>query len=388
MAYPETYQEPYTKYPNRYSDLIKPRLTGTQRDICDIVIRMTYGWHQTSAAISNTVFAKKASKSKQGIIKARKQLEEIGILVVLQEGGGSKTNEYMLDLWYDNPDKSVKASIIRQEEQLLEMENPPSQEEQEDIPEILEAPAIDGPTIFEEPEVEMETPSIKTESSTEQEENTPYEENVLESQPKTEENLNCGIPESQLVESENHTPEDPNSEQEISDTELAANPSSIEDSEPPTSKLSLPPYKEDLSNNISREKKKQTEDPQEKKKAAATVRYRFLSLFPENKADDDWQFFGWVAKEYGLEACLAKLDYMKEHHRQHSIINPKGFFRTALVKDFQPPAFIVAKLKADEVAKHEKERCRRKSEEWRQMTTDFNYGSAAASLQKLLDSLN
>ncbi|MFC1719155.1 replication protein, partial [Candidatus Poribacteria bacterium] len=157
MAYPEPRQEPYTKYPNRYSDLIKPRLTGTQRDICDIVIRMTYGWHQTSAAISNTVFAKKASKSKQGIIKARKQLEEIGILVVLQEGGGSKTNEYMLDLWYDNPDKSVKASIIRQEEQLLEMENPPSQEEQEDILEILETSAIDGPTIFEKPEVEIET---------------------------------------------------------------------------------------------------------------------------------------------------------------------------------------------------------------------------------------
>lgn len=109
---------------------------------------------------------------------------------------------------------------------------------------------------------------------------------------------------------------------------------------------------------------------------------------PKTKADDDWQFFGWVAKEYGLEACLAKLDYMKEHRKQHSITNPKGFFRTALVKDFQPPAFIVAKLKADEAAEREKERCRRKSEEWRQMTTNFNYGSAAVSLQKLLDSLN
>ncbi|MFC1717273.1 hypothetical protein ACFL6S_26670, partial [Candidatus Poribacteria bacterium] len=92
--------------------------------------------------------------------------------------------------------------------------------------------------------------------------------------------------------------------------------------------------------------------------------------------------------EYGLEACLAKLDYMKEHRKQHSITNPKGFFRTALVKDFQPPMFIVAKLKADESAKREKERCRKKSEEWRQITTNFNYGSATASLQKLLDSLN
>ncbi len=58
------------------------------------------------------------------------------------------------------------------------------------------------------------------------------------------------------------------------------------------------------------------------------------------------------------------------------------------MKDFQPPAFIVAKLKADERAKRESERCRKESEEWRQMTAKFNHESAAASLQKLLDSLN
>ncbi len=109
---------------------------------------------------------------------------------------------------------------------------------------------------------------------------------------------------------------------------------------------------------------------------------------PGEQAQMDWSDFGWVAKEYGLEACLAKIDYMKEHRKQHSITNPKGFFRTALVRDFQPPAFIVAKIKADEVAKREKERCRRKREEWRQITTNCNYGSATASLQKLLDSLN
>ena len=63
MAYPEPRQEPYTKYPNRYNDVIKPRLTDTQRDICDVVIRMTYGWHQISAEISNTVFIRKTNKS-------------------------------------------------------------------------------------------------------------------------------------------------------------------------------------------------------------------------------------------------------------------------------------------------------------------------------------
>jgi hypothetical protein len=123
MSYQKAFQEPYTKYPNRYNDLIKPRLTDTQRDVCDVVIRMTYGWHQTSAEISNSMFARKASKSVQGIIYAKKQLEEMGLLVILEKGGGSKTGVYMLDLYYDDPVKSVKASMLRQKEQLLEIEN-------------------------------------------------------------------------------------------------------------------------------------------------------------------------------------------------------------------------------------------------------------------------
>ena len=133
MSYQATNQEPYTKYPNRYNDVIKPLLTDTQRDICDVVIRMTYGWHQTAAEISNSVFVRRTNKSKQGIIKAKKQLQEMGILVVLGKGGGSKTSEYMLDLWYDNPDKSVKASLIRQEEQLQDM-----QAAEELLPELTE----------------------------------------------------------------------------------------------------------------------------------------------------------------------------------------------------------------------------------------------------------
>jgi hypothetical protein len=283
---------------------------------------MTYGWHQTAAEISNSVFVRRTNKSKQGIIKAKKQLQEMGILVVLGKGGGSKTSEYMLDLWYDNPDRSVKASIIRQEEQLQDM-----QIAEEAVPELTE-------------------------------------------------------------------PDTPQEGLQISVSGEAMNADSDSSHVEEGGKLSLPPYKEDLSNSTLGEKEKQTVDTEakeanpEKKKAAATVRYRFLSLFPEAQAEDDWQFFGWLAREYGLEACLGKLDYMKEHRKRHGITNPKGFFRTALARDFQPPAFIMAKLKADERAKREIERCQRESEEWRKMTASFNYELATASLQKLLDSLN
>ena len=114
MSYQEAYQEPYTKYPNRYNDIIKPLLTGTQRDVCDVVIRMTYGWHKTSAEISNSMFAMKANKSVRAVITAKKQLEDMGLLIVLCNGGGLKKGKYMLDLYYDS-DRSVKASMLRQE---------------------------------------------------------------------------------------------------------------------------------------------------------------------------------------------------------------------------------------------------------------------------------
>ena len=78
MSYQEAYQEPYTKYPNRYNDVIKPLLTDTQRDICDVVIRETIGWHRESAAISNTMFRAKTGKSEPAIIRAKKSLEEMG----------------------------------------------------------------------------------------------------------------------------------------------------------------------------------------------------------------------------------------------------------------------------------------------------------------------
>ena len=232
MSYQEAYQEPYTKYPNRYNDVIKPLLTDTQRDVCDVVIRMTYGWHRTSAVIPNSVFAEKASKSIQGIIKAKKQLEDIGLLVVLERGGGSKKGEYMLDLWYDNPDKSVKASILQQEDLLSE--------EQEETSDLLENSTTDEPTISEKLQPELE-------ESIEEAENQFLAESLDEELPARD----------TIGKSESNTPEEPVSDpdypilqSEISDPEAASNPSKMEGFETSTTKLSLPPSIEGNINNI------------------------------------------------------------------------------------------------------------------------------------------
>ena len=170
MVHTTAHQEPYTKYPNRYNDVIKPQLTDTQRDICDVVIRMTYGWHQTSAEISNSTFAAKTGKTVQAIIKAKAQLEEMGLLVVLERGGGSRAGVYMLDLYYDDPEKSVESSTIRQSEQLQELENG-SPSEQEDIPELLENSAAEEPAVTEELQPAESGPSAES-----VEKDLPYEE--------------------------------------------------------------------------------------------------------------------------------------------------------------------------------------------------------------------
>ena len=315
MSYPATHQEPYTQFPNRYNDFIKPRLTDTQRDICDVVIRQTSGWHEPSAPISNAEFMRKTGKSKQGIINGKKQLVEKGLLIVIEQGGGSKKNVYMLDLWYNNPDKSIKGAMLRQEAELLEIANQFPQAAQENIPELAAAPCISEPTIFEEPEVTIETP------------------------PEIEEIPHVDIPEPQVVESENHTPESPPSEQEISHTELPENPVKIEISEPLTSQLSVPPLKECiLSINNIIEEEKQTEsseaEKENQKKAAAAVCSLFRSWGTELEPND-YAFVGWSIKNYGIDAVQQKLDIMKcQRNRGVSFSNPLGWLRSALSRDY------------------------------------------------------
>ena len=192
MSYPATHQEvPYTKFPNRYNDTIKPRLTDTQRDVCDVVIRQTSGWHVPSAPISNAAFMRKTGKSKQGIINAKKQLVEMGLLIVLEQGGGSTKNVYMLDLWYNDPDKSIKVAMLKQKAALLEMVNQLPPLEQEDIPELAVAPSMNEPTTFAEPEAAIETPGTPE---------TPPPPLQMESPPEIEDSPNVDIPEPQVIE--------------------------------------------------------------------------------------------------------------------------------------------------------------------------------------------
>ncbi len=363
MNYQTTHQEPFTQYPNRYTDRIKPKLTDTQRDICDVVIRYTDGYHKTTAEISLSTFIKKTGKTKQGIIKAKKQLKELGLLIELKKGGGANTGVYMLDIYYDIPGRSIGPFPPEQEEQPKEIKN--TMPEQEVFNFELDSSILE-PDVITEDICPEEMPE------------------------------NCQTSIEQLQE-ESHIIEEPISEIATSDEEKsgktdAENSNDMDISGNIGGKQNLPPSIVSTNKDLNL-KEKQTKEQNKKerknpKKAVASVRFKFLSIFPETKAEDDWRFFGWAIKEYGLETCMDKLNYMKEHRKKHRIANPKGFFRFSLEKDYQVPKFISEKIKADKRAELSCQKTKDMIAEMEATKANINYEAGAMALQNIIDMLN
>ena len=183
----------------------------------------------------------------------------------------------------------------------------------------------------------------------------------------------------------------------ISDPTVASEPATIESDELPRGAPDAPPSKDINSiiyiNKTNRDTPAASEDINSTtncdiRKATATVRYEFSSLFPEALEEDDWPLFGWAVKNYGLDTCMSKLEWMREFQKANAISNPKGLFRMSLAKDYQPSAWIAAKMKADRRAELASERSRKELDEWGKHVEDFNFEAATVSLQRLLDALS
>ena len=414
MAYAavsRSHHEPYTMYPNRYNDVIKPELTDTQKDVCDVVIRMTYGWHRNSARISNAAFIAKTGKSEQAIIKAKSQLEQMGLLVVLEHGGGSKTALYMLNLYYDDADGAAKESAQHRAEQI---QQPPVHVLQDDSLDAKVLTQEQQDTADDSKAVEHDTgvPDVsetqmhndKTACITSDDEVTAPD--CLHTDPTTCEPAadvtSCSPTEPPTSDEPDYARADiceqGSADPDIPDTTSAPDPITIEESEAPTPNLRLAPPK-DIKNSIiyiNKHTEAASEDVQAadadagtgRKRQVATVRYEFLKLFPDAAQDDDWPLFGWAVSTYGADMCLDKLRLLCEYRKQHEVGNPKGMFRMALTRDYQPSKGVRARLRAEEAAKAARERSCRESAEWEDRVQAFSYESAAASLSKLMEALN
>ncbi len=293
MAYPVTHQEPFTMVPNIYFDRIMPLLTDTQRIVCDVVIRETIGWHRDSAAISNTKFKVKTGKSEPAIIRAKKALEEIALLVVLQEGGGSQTGEYALDFYYDNPDRSIRASLLEQNE-LIEED---TSETQDNAPRFLEAPGVD-----EDPQPEMD-------------------------------DMDCEVA------------LDPEVDTEDSFTPNATLVPSIRDN----NNIIIYNKNKHIANTDDEAKDR-------RKEATATVCF-LLKSWETELEPNDYAFVGWCLKEYGIEAVNEKIQILKfQRNRGVKFSNPLGWLRSALARDYRYSRWDCDVMKAKERAEKESER--------------------------------
>ena len=334
-------QEPFTMYPNRYIDIIKPKLTGTQRDICDVVIRMTYGWHRTDARISNAEFVERTGRSERAVIKAKKVLIDMGLLVSLEDGGGKRTSLYTLDIYYGT-DKSTKRVPTRHDDQ-VEASDPPDMTTY--VNEVVSESCHSEGTDFSACPSEMDY----------------VDEAVADISGTTD-------PPKPIM-----TPDDADPTPELSAAPLIDN----------SIYINKETNKEDISNDDGGT----ADNPSGGRRQAALVRSEFIKYFPEAMNGNDWGLFGWAARDYGVDTCEAKIQWMREYGRTNPINNPKGLFRMALRNDYQPSAFIRAKMHGDEKARRAIEHGRRRAEEWREMVENFDYDTASASLQKLIDTI-
>ena len=108
MTHNKLTRVPFTATPNYYLDTIKPHLTHTESNVCDVVIRLTVGWQKVSTRISNRTFVSKSGKSERAIITAKKQLLDMGLLVQLEPARGTRPALYKLDLEYRTTKRDIK----------------------------------------------------------------------------------------------------------------------------------------------------------------------------------------------------------------------------------------------------------------------------------------
>ena len=301
MSQTKTRREPFTAYPNKYLDKIKPYLTGVQRDVCDLVIRKTRGWHRRSAAIPNSEFMRKTRKSERAIITAKKHLTEMGLLIVVKEGGGSQTGEYSLDLYYDTKPQEESAPEPAEESQ----ETPA--ESQESTPEKASEPEKD--TSLDSQETDQPGPAHSTDS----------------------------------IDSEDHS--------EMSKPDDAPESDSDTVSEAPTTELSAAVPTPDPGINIYNIKQtgaaNAESDKAERKKATAVVCSR-LKKWGFDVESSNYAFVGWAIKHYGIEVVNEKLSILKfQILRGVKLSNVFGWLRKALSHDYQYSHFDEQRIQAE-----------------------------------------
>jgi len=91
---------PFTQIPNNLFDDLCKELSGSAFKVISIMCRKTYGWHKTSDCISIGQLQDVTGLSRNGVIKAIKELEGLGLILKTQSNidGVSLPNNYCLNV--------------------------------------------------------------------------------------------------------------------------------------------------------------------------------------------------------------------------------------------------------------------------------------------------
>lgn len=351
-------KEYFTAYPNYYTDYIKPRLTDTQRDICDIVFRLSVGWQKSSARISNQTFVDKSGKSERAIITAKQQLINIGLLIMLEKAKSFTPALYAIDIYYDDPNKSIKNKHTI--EDVTQSHTIPT----EDI--LINSPVI----------LATDYPSGDT--------------NIPELLPQDEATTIVDIVEGIPAHDYANTPDT---------IHMPGDNSVSEYSETANSKLNLVQSRTEFSSapyidctDLDLNKKKQTVETAPTEIPIATniqasireVCYNFTNLFPEAKEDSTWKFIGWCVNTYSIDKCVEKLEYMREYKKLHRVQNPMGLFRMALFKDYQPSKWITGMIRGRRRSEADIKRTQNYIAEMKTAETNIDWAAGAVALNNII----
>ena len=111
MANPQP--DKYFKYSIEYFEaLCKVRINGEARQMLDVIIRQTWGYHRKSAEIPTDLFIKLTGLARQAVHKARKKLLDMNLISVTQKGN-SQIKTYCIQKDYEKWQVLPKKVTVR-----------------------------------------------------------------------------------------------------------------------------------------------------------------------------------------------------------------------------------------------------------------------------------
>ncbi len=278
----------FTKLPNIYLDRIKKTLTQNEQSVFEHVIRQTVGWRRETAMISNSRFTQACQLSERSVIYARKSLIEKNLLVVIEPPRGRKAGIYQCNFL-----EPFKPFFI-----------PPPQET---IKEAIQEVKPPEKEMTQENDLLKEKDQIKTES----------------------------LPEEKIVD---------NSVDKSVDNSKSEKRRVARKSVRHPSRYIKYTHRNNKKKHTAKNAKAKSENA-EIEAQAKIVCSEFLKIFPN--AVPTMALFCYAVKLLGLERALENLKIVRDYSTRHKVKNPCGLFRDCIDKNYEPPARLRLRMKAD-----------------------------------------